>query len=153
MEVKDWILLFAPIISNGLIVFLVQLFVTEKYKREQENKQLQNETYKGLYNHLQSLTTGSLELYLQKDKTYEFDKDIQQKNFAMEELLIYCYSNHIAFQDINFRINDIKESWDNVYTLWMECKTVLSACGSNLTKVPETYVELVDRIMLWKVCT
>ena len=77
METKDWILLFAPILCNGLVVFLVQFYITERYKRKQEKKQLQNEIYKNLYIRVQALTTGSLELYLQKNKLSEFDEDIK----------------------------------------------------------------------------
>ncbi len=152
MEVKDWILLFTPIISNGLIIFLVQFLIMEKHKRKQEKKQLQNETYKGLYNRLQSLTTGSLEVYLKKNKFYELDKDIHQKNSAMEELLIYCYSNHTAFEDINYRITDIKETWDNVYNLWIEYKTKLPDKETDLKLDPSIYAELFDFFIAWMVC-
>ena len=152
MEVKDWILLFIPIISNGLIIFLVQFFVTEKYKKEQDKKQLRNETYKCLYNKLQLLTTGSLELYLQKQKIQEFDKDIEQKNSAMEELLIFCYSNHMAFKDMNFRVDDIKKSWDDLYSSWSNHRTPFFQNKDCLSLDANIYVELVDLIMVWKAC-
>lgn len=151
MEVKDWILLFAPIISNGLIVFFVQFFVTEKYKRAQDKKQLQNEMYKSLYNHIQSLMTGSMEIYIQNNKISELDKDIQQKNSAMEKLLIFCYSNQNTFKDMDFRINDIKDSWEKVYSLWLEYKEQMSKSETNLITNPNMYAELIDCIMLWKV--
>lgn len=152
MEAKDWILLFAPVISNGLIVFLVQFLITEKHKKKQEKKRLQNEIYKGLYNRLQSLTTGSLQVYLKKNKLNELNNDIQQKNTAMEEVLIYCYSNHTAFEDIDFRITDIKESWDNVYSLWTEYNTKLPEAPTDLTLDTNVYVELFDFFLMWMVC-
>lgn len=153
METKDWILLFAPILCNGLVVFLVQFYITERYKRKQEKKQLQNEIYKNLYIRVQALTTGSLELYLQKNKLSEFDEDIKQKNSAMEELLIFCYSNHNAFEDISFRVIDIKDAWDNIYSLWKECYEKFSNGQLDLQNDVTTYVNLVDLIMAWKACS
>ena len=131
---------------------MIQFLITEKHKKKQEKKQLQNEIYKGLYNRLQSLTTGSLEVYLKKNKIAELNNDIHQKNLAMEELLIYCYSNHTDFEDFSFRITDIKESWDNVYNLWEKYAAKFPEEQDDFYLDAKTYVELFDLFIAWMVC-
>ena len=71
----------------------------------------------------------------------------------MDELLIFCYSNHNAFKDIDFRINDIKECWESIYVLWAECKSLLSQNEVCLTIEPTIYAELIDMIMDWMACS
>ena len=145
------ILLIAPIIINGLIVFFVQFFITEKFKKKLEKTQLVNETYKTLYSHLQSLTSGSLYVYLNKNKLDKLNSDIQEKNALMEKLLVFCGSNYTALSNIDWRINDIEENWDNLWSYWEKHKEMLLKEDISIKDYPSVYVELFTLIIGWQV--
>ena len=66
METKDWIVLFVPIVCNGIFLFLFQFYLKRYFEKRDRVRIERVKTFQELYTHAESAQTAMYALLHQK---------------------------------------------------------------------------------------
>lgn len=124
METKDWITLFVPIISNGLLLFIFQHIYEKRSKRNENRRDYQKDILQQFHILLQDFYTAYLEIR-------DIDETISGKNVSfsevwnpaaekIEQLIVFHTSNPSAISKVDNAFAKCVEKWQYINGLLYE---------------------------------
>lgn len=142
MENKDWILLFIPILFNGIFIFSFQKAINGKIEKTKKRNNLRDEVIFHFWQKFKELNTELLQA----------NDDIQQGRIALEEGLTNIRNQIveiIKYYDTNsYDLELFKEKFDNWHESWLifTKQTNKESAGKKLQLFKDNTVGLINLI-------
>lgn len=151
MEIKDWLLLIVPIVSNGIILYFFQ----RCFEKRQD---LRNDVIKVFWNKLQELNDAFIQANIETMKTEELEKSkIVNKNLMIIqefilELIKYYDTNQYDLKVFAIFFNDLQKKWQDFQDTCNEYRPVniddeiKLKLGEKLQLVKEANQKLINEV-------
>lgn len=118
MEVKDWIILIAPIVVNGIVLFLFQQLYLKKEKKNDKRIEYNQEVLKefsdllgNLYSKLMDISKLDNELSGHK---YHFCEIWNPLHDMFDELFRFIKVHPVILKNFNSKISECLEIWNSI---------------------------------------
>ena len=119
VEVKDWIVLFVPIVCNGIFLFLFQFYLKRYFEKRDRVRSERVKTFQGLYTRTESAQTAMYALLHQKQDdnfTNLFNCVAEQ----IHQLKRFYDANEPQLEMFNANLQGIFSIWDMITTLMQD---------------------------------
>lgn len=127
MECKDWIVLFVPIICNGIIVFVFQKMLGKKIERQSKRQDIRDDVLKRFWNKLQELN----DTFIQTNIAVMRDPKVSGNSLGIFQSVIL---DIIQYYDTNeFDLKVFAEEYNDFRSCWIDFEnTYRSYVGKQL---------------------
>ena len=153
MELKDWIILIVPIISNGILITLFQTILNRKIERKNKRQKLRDQTFMLFLEHVQKLN----DIFITANADAQQNPNSLSINLSIMQnqvLVIVTYYNTNKFDlDIfsSMFISFINKWQDFINTYKSYSNTSLTKCmqdelGNKLQLAMNENQELINEI-------
>lgn len=116
METKDWILLFVPIVANGIILYLIQLYFQSKIKKNEHKTEIKQKINSELFhllldskNNFRALSYSSID-HPQDDKL--FSDNLQKFNLSIRKILDYYHDYTFYLEKYSSNMKELEIIFD-----------------------------------------
>ena len=119
METKDWIVLFVPIVCNGIFLFLFQFYLKRYFEKRDRVRIERVKTFQELYTHAESAQTAMCALLHQKQDdnfTELFNRVAEQ----IHQLKRFYDANEPQLEIFNAKLQEVFSTWDTITTLMQD---------------------------------
>ena len=113
MESKDWILLFTQVFLNGVIIALLQYWLSVKQKKNDEKNSLKLKALSEFLLDIESLKSSVIDtvLVIEKENILKEIADINSSRIKLDKCY---YSKHYHLKCVSEQYNEFESNWDNI---------------------------------------
>ena len=116
MEIKDWIVLFVPIVCNGIFLFLFQFYLKRYFEKRDWVRSEHIKTFQELYTHTESAQTAMYALLHQKQDD-NFSELFNRVAEQIHQLKRFYDANRPELEMFNSDLQEIFSTWDTITSL------------------------------------
>lgn len=137
MELKDWLLLFIPIIFNGFLIWIFQYMFKNRTERQEKFRILREEIFKLYIEKIAQSIAACRDLYAARaDATVDNDESLKTLDTALQNLkseirdLYYYFDTYKIVLSTNDKVNSkhtiLKERFEEWILNWDDGKIQVS---------------------------
>ena len=113
MKTKDWILLIVPILSNGLLIYILQLTISRKMERLDKRNKLRDDVFLTFWGKLQKLNDVFIETNMNTQKKPEtLGAGLEEINDSVLDIIQFYDRSLFDLEIISLEYNDWINSWN-----------------------------------------
>ncbi len=117
MEVKDWILLFVPIIANGVLLYIIQSYFNQKMKQNEHKNEIKQNINNAFFTMLIDSKANFRNLgHCLNDSpkdTELFNQNLRKLNIGIRKTLDYYNDYTFYLKDYSHLVNRLETTFDD----------------------------------------
>ncbi len=146
METKDWIIIFIPILSNGIILFIFQKIIISKLEHLKKKNDLRDEVILLFWKKLQTLNDIFIQTNISLEKNPDsINTEINKIYDAILSIIQYYDTNKYDLKIFSVQY----KKWENSWNIFSDTLSRFS----NLTLTHQMVLELGQKLQYVKTCT
>jgi len=115
MSQKDWLMLLVPIIANGIIIFVLQQWVSRKIEHINKRDALRDNVFKTFWEQSQAYNLFIVKMIKEgRDNPHTLINNIYKLKDLTAEMIAYYDSNPSDLKVVSSEFDKLTASWDNL---------------------------------------
>lgn len=115
MTKKDWIMMLVPIVANGIIIFFLQKWISQKIDQINKRNSIRDSVYKTFWDQSQAYTLFITRMIKEAQEDYtSFINNFFRLKDLTDEMIAFYDANKEDLKKVDKEYNDLQSAWNDI---------------------------------------